>query len=206
MRDRSDPLLQLAAGFRLRAQRIQSTSDQFQRPYSIESRIGIARLCRLQSVSCFRGEPVQFQKGNAAAAFLSLSAMPFIGKKVLHRAEQVRAKPAPPRVRGGKSVGLNDPREKRLRQVLRSRSTSIRGCARRRREDTSKPCKAPRGPFGRASGSPRLVWPQQPHSSVSWQILGDREQVFRSYVYCSVEACRVFAPARRPPIVGACVA
>ena len=37
---------------------------------------------------------------------------------MLHRAEQVRAKPAPLGVRGGKSARLDDPGEKRLRQVL----------------------------------------------------------------------------------------
>ena len=55
---------------------------------------------------------------NLATALLRLRSVPFIGQEVLHRAQQVRAKPASLGVRGRESARLDDSGEERLRQVL----------------------------------------------------------------------------------------
>jgi len=44
--------------------------------------------------------------------------MPFISQEMLHRAQQVRAKPAPLAIRRGKSARFDNPGKKGLRKVL----------------------------------------------------------------------------------------
>src|SRR5262245_58095459 len=92
--------------------------EQRDRPGAVVNLVRTKLVGRLDLITRVRIVKIQGQRRNAAAAFLTAGAVPFVGKKMLQRREQERTKPPALARDAFQRVFCKEAFEERLREVL----------------------------------------------------------------------------------------